>query len=89
MLTVSLVDAGPNLFDAKDISHLHDGYHRRKQAVKMADVFGIEKVGASIYEANRQHGDFNSKKSKLDLIYSRIFLGLRYEALCSTLVGRT
>ena len=37
---------------------VHDGSDRRKQAVKMADVFGIEKVWAAIYERNRQHGDF-------------------------------
>ena len=42
----------------------HDDFDRRKQAVKMADVFGIEKVWTAIYEANRQHGDFASKKRK-------------------------
>ena len=42
---------------------VHDGFDRRKQAVKMADVFGIEKVWAAIYEGSRQHGDFGSKKS--------------------------
>ena len=42
---------------------IHDGYDRNKQTVKMADVFGIEKVWASIYESNRQHGDFMSKRS--------------------------
>ena len=42
---------------------VHDGSDRRKQAVKMADVFGIEKVWAAIYEGSRQHGDFGSKKS--------------------------
>ena len=41
---------------------VHDGSDRRKQAVKMADVFGIEKVSAAIYEGSRQHGDFGSKK---------------------------
>ena len=41
----------------------------------MADVFGIEKVWASIYEANRQHGDNNSKKSKPDLVYECEYLG--------------
>ena len=41
---------------------VHDGFDRRKQAVKMADVFGIEKVWAAIYEGSRQHGDFGSKK---------------------------
>ena len=46
------------------VNGIHDGYDRRKQAVKMADIFGIEKVWRGIYEANRQHGDFSSKKSK-------------------------
>ena len=41
-----------------------DGFDRRKKAVKMADVFGIEKVWAAIYEGSHQHGDFSSKKSK-------------------------
>ena len=34
------------------------------QAVKMADVFGIEMVWAAIYESNRKHGDFETKRSK-------------------------
>ena len=42
---------------------VHDGFDRRKQAVKMADAFGIEKVWAAIYERSRQHVDFGSKKS--------------------------
>ena len=42
---------------------IHDGYDRKMQAVKMADVFGIEKVWHGIYEGARQHGDFASKKS--------------------------
>ena len=50
---------------------VHDGFDRRKQAVKMADVFGIEKVWAAIYEGSRQHGDFGSKK----VTGHRIFLG--------------
>ena len=37
---------------------IHDGFDRRKQAVKMADVFGIEKVWAAIYEGSRQHRKF-------------------------------
>ena len=50
---------------------VHDGFDRRKQAVKMADVFGIEKVWADIYEGSRQHGFFGSKK----VTGHRIFLG--------------
>ena len=30
-------------------------------AVKMADIFGIEKVWAAIYEGSRQYEDFGSK----------------------------
>ena len=41
---------------------VHDGYDRRKQAVKKADVFGIEKVWAAVYETSRQHGYFPRKE---------------------------
>lgn len=41
----------------------HRGFDRKKQCVKMADVFGIEKVWSGIYEACRQHGDFTSERS--------------------------
>ena len=44
---------------------VHDGFDKRKQAVKLADVYGIEKVWGAYYEAARQHGDFSSKKSNL------------------------
>ena len=47
------------------VDGVHNGYDRRKQAVKMADIYGIEKVWAAVYEENRQHGDFASKKSNL------------------------
>ena len=50
----------------------HNGFDRRKQAVKMADVFAIEKVWAALYEGSRQHGDFGSKKK---VTGHRIFLG--------------
>ena len=56
---------------------INDGYDRRMQAVKLADVFGIEKVWASIYEATREYGDFTSKASKASLRYcKRIFYTL-------------
>ena len=42
---------------------VHNGYDKRKQAVKLADVYGVEKVWGSMYEGARQHGDFASKKS--------------------------
>ena len=42
---------------------VHGGFDKRKQAVKLADVYGIEKVWGAIYEVARQHGDFSSKKS--------------------------
>ena len=46
------------------VDGVHDGYYRRPQAVKMADVFGIEKMWAAVHETSHQHGDFASKKSK-------------------------
>ena len=45
-----------------------DGYDRKIQCVKTADVWGIEKVWASIYEDNRQHGDFSTKQSNLNKV---------------------
>ena len=44
------------------VDGVHDGYDRRKQAVKMADVFGIEKVWAAVYETSRQHVYFPRKE---------------------------
>ena len=42
---------------------VHDDFDRRKQAVKMADVFGIEKIWATSYEGSQQHAGLGSKKS--------------------------
>ena len=42
---------------------VHDGYDRRKQAVKKADEFVIEKVWAAVYETSRQHGDLPQKSN--------------------------
>ena len=47
---------------------IHDGFDRKNQAVKMADVFGVEKLWRGIYESNRSHGDFETKRSILSLI---------------------
>ena len=53
-------------------NEVHNGFDRRKQAVKMEDVFEMEKIWAAIYEGNRQHGDFGYKKK---VTGHRIFLG--------------
>lgn len=45
------------------VHQIHDGFDKKKQCVKMADVFGIEKVWAGIYQANAKHGDFATKRS--------------------------
>ena len=42
---------------------IHDVFDRLKQAVKMADVFGIEEIWATSYEGSQQHGGLGSKKS--------------------------
>ena len=53
---------------------VHNGYDPRKQAVKMADVYGIEKVWGSIFESNRQHGDFATKRSNFTMSFGgRLF----------------
>ena len=49
----------------------HDSFDRRKQAVKMADVFGIEKMWAAIYKGADNMGILVSRK----VIGHRIFLG--------------
>ena len=41
---------------------VHDRYDRKKQSVKMTDIFGVEKVWGAAYENNRQHEDVSSKK---------------------------
>ena len=47
------------------VAGIHNGYDRKMQAVKMADVFGIEMVWTAIYESNRKHGDFETKRSQV------------------------
>ena len=42
---------------------IHNVFYWPKQDVKMADVFGIEKVWAPIYGGSKQHGDFGSKET--------------------------
>ena len=42
---------------------IHDGFDKKKQAVKTANIWGIEKVWVAIYESARQHGDFVSRRS--------------------------
>ena len=44
---------------------IHDGFSKKKQAVKMADIWGQEKVWSNIYESCRQHGDFKTLRSKM------------------------
>ena len=48
------------------VQDVHDGYDRKKQCVKTADVWGIEKVWEAIHEDNRQLGNFTSKTSNLN-----------------------
>ena len=50
---------------------VHDGFDRRKQAVKMADVFGIERYGLSSMKGAGNMGILVPKK----VTGHRIFLG--------------
>ena len=66
---------------------VHDGFDQRKQAVKMVDVSGIEKVWAVIYEGSRQHGDFGSKKvTGQDIKHSQDTSYMRNEELRAAVV---
>ena len=38
------------------VNGIHDGFDRKQQCVKMADVFGVEKIWSVKYEACRKHG---------------------------------
>ena len=74
------------------VHQIHDGYNRKKQAVKMANIFGTEKVWGSAYENNRQHGDFRSKKGKhysrqWDRIFYSLLSEMRNEALDAEVVA--
>ena len=48
------------------VDGIHDGFDKRKQSVKMADIFGIEKVWRGIYGSCCEHGDFLSLRSNHD-----------------------
>ena len=50
-------------------NQVYDGFDPKIQAVKMADIWGIEKVWRGIYQACSEHGDFASKKSTSTLRY--------------------
>ena len=45
------------------VDGIHDDCNKKKQAVKMADIFGVEKLWRGVYEEARQHGDFESKRN--------------------------
>ena len=66
---------------------IHDGFDRKKQAVKMADVWGIEKGWASIYESCRQHGDFSSLRSNHKTVTGEVASILRAEEPHKSVVG--
>ena len=64
----------PNKSWPSCVNVIHDGYDRRKQQLGWLMCLALRKLGlAFMDEADRQQGDFNSKKSKPDPIYSGIF----------------
>ena len=42
----------------------HYGFDRMKQSVKTADVWGVEKLWAGLWQACASHGDFKTRRSK-------------------------
>jgi hypothetical protein len=65
---------------------ISDGFDRKMQAVKMADVWGIEKVWSNIYESCRQHGDFKTLRSN-PLMHIPMTSSLRNEKPRSKMVA--
>ena len=57
--------------------------------MKMADVFGIEKVWSGEYEACRKHGDFTSLRSTQRIRITFTVVIVRDEELSAKVVGRT
>ena len=45
------------------VDGIHDGFDKKKQAVKLADVYGIEKVWRGIHSSCTEHGDFATLRS--------------------------
>ena len=45
------------------VDGVHTGFDKKKQAVKMADVYGIEKVWRGIHSSCTEHGDFQTLRS--------------------------
>ena len=73
---------------ASRVDGIHDGFDKKQQCVKMADVFGVEKIWSGEYEACRKHGDFTSLRSTLPArIIKVIAFILRNEKLPEAVVG--
>ena len=45
------------------VDGIHDGFDKKKQTVKMPDVYGIEKVWRGIHSNCTEHGDFETLRS--------------------------
>ena len=45
------------------VDGIHDGFDKKMQAVKLADVYGIEKVWRDIHISCTEHGDFATLRS--------------------------
>ena len=49
------------------VDDVHNGFDKRKQSVKMADIYGIEKVWRGIYGSCCEHGDFMTLRSIINI----------------------
>ena len=45
------------------VDGVHTGFDKKKQAVKIADVYGIQKVWRGIHNSCTEHGDFQTLRS--------------------------
>ena len=59
------------------VDGVHYGFDKRNQSVKMADIFGIEKVWRGIYGSCCEHGDLLSLRSNHDFRLSYRILRIK------------
>ena len=52
-----------NVCRPSGVDGVHTGFDKKKQAVKIADVYGIQKVWRGIHNSCTEHGDFQTLRS--------------------------
>ena len=61
MSSTSLIKSSHN----GSMTRVREGFDRKIHVVKMADVWGIEKIWVGLYHVCAAHGDFKTRRSNL------------------------